>query len=678
MKRWLAAVCLVLLLAACENGAEPVESSNTAPDPTVIIAEASVDYDGDGAEEMLYVRMVDGEFVDDQEPGPFMGKHWVGEFRLEFVSNDKLLLHTLDLNPTFGEEELMFSPDREFDIAFEDYNGDGFLDFSIGQYATSNGFVYNLYSLMPDGIAVIHSGLFTAGGGYSHHYEKAGNTSFRNRYYDNSIGEFVSTLFTWQGDQFVRTECEGCGMTVPEEVQAPVEQISEDTPKDLQLEVVRTEDGFRIVAAGDVLVGQTLISPPIDGSSYAVHIVRSTFGIGQFRRDAVVVHPDTGSFAVYPMYDVLVDDIYGPDSFAIAYGFVDERHLVYVSVVNDDMREAGFYYRIEQMDITNGEVTVLIPEIIDAPTEDHFAPGWLNEAKDTLVLNSYGTGKLWAHNLVEGTVVMPDYNFEHEWPFYLTKEAPNGERFWYTNYRLQEYRLYDKKGKLLSRAAFTEGLDQYPAFLWSPDSRYSAYHDTRDHDQAHILDDNGEVYTIAPQRIQFFDADGKELRTVETEQDAGRYIELSGWLDSASGIALLHEYEIERGEGPPQKVRSQYMLLDIASGETTEVEVAPNIAELDHLTPVRLGSFDSGIYVLDPDLLLVSVLADRGRWLSSQGDSRLAWTVENYDTGVTTLYELDPATETVHEQGFKKNHRLMQRLGDDWLVWEDMSYTRKE
>lgn len=216
-KFWIA-VCAVtvLLCGACDKTPEEVyQGSTTAPDPTRVISEAAIDYDRDGREEKLVIRMVKGELVEEKEPGPFQGTNWEGEFRLELVDGDGKLLHSLDLNPTFGGEPLVFARNRSFDIAFEDYNGDGSPDFSIGQYFSSNGSTYNLYSLMPEGIAVIHRDLFTADSVYSAHYEKAGNTSFKNRYYDMEKGETTETLYTWQGDRFVRTECEGCGGSTP-------------------------------------------------------------------------------------------------------------------------------------------------------------------------------------------------------------------------------------------------------------------------------------------------------------------------------------------------------------------------------------------------------------------------------------------------------------------------------
>jgi len=50
---------------------------------------------------------------------------------------------------------------------------------------------------MPEGIKVIHRDLFTADSKYSILYEKAGNTSFINSYYDMEKGSTVETLFTW-------------------------------------------------------------------------------------------------------------------------------------------------------------------------------------------------------------------------------------------------------------------------------------------------------------------------------------------------------------------------------------------------------------------------------------------------------------------------------------------------
>lgn len=200
---------LFLLISGCSKAPEAAPETNNT-EHTAVIAEAAVDYDHDGEEEKLYVRMMSGESKEEKEIGPNTGTYWEGEFRLELIAKDGTLLHALDLNPTFNSGPLIFNQSRQFVISFADYNNDGSLDFSIGQSFTSNGSTFNLYSLLPEGIAVLHQGLFTADNSYSTAYEKAGNTSFINRYYDMDKGKEAQTLYTWQGERFVRTECEGC------------------------------------------------------------------------------------------------------------------------------------------------------------------------------------------------------------------------------------------------------------------------------------------------------------------------------------------------------------------------------------------------------------------------------------------------------------------------------------
>lgn len=213
MNRALSVLSIVMLIILISSGCALPQKASTHSNGTekpTVIAEAAVDYDQNGVEEKLYVRMMSGESKEEKEIGTNMGTYWEGQFRLELIAKDSTLLHALDLNPTFNSGPLIFNQSRQFVISFADYNNDGSLDFSIGQSFTSNGSTFNLYSLLPEGIAVLHQGLFTADNSYSTAYEKAGNTSFINRYYDMDKGKEAQTLYTWQGERFVRTECEGC------------------------------------------------------------------------------------------------------------------------------------------------------------------------------------------------------------------------------------------------------------------------------------------------------------------------------------------------------------------------------------------------------------------------------------------------------------------------------------
>lgn len=97
-----------------------------------------------------------------------------------------------------------------FQIQFDDYNNDGDIDFTIGQYASSNGKEYKLFTLKKDGtIEVIpvkgHSSLFISDttGFYSTKLTKTDNVTFKIEYYDNSNGQNIEKVFKWDGKMFV-------------------------------------------------------------------------------------------------------------------------------------------------------------------------------------------------------------------------------------------------------------------------------------------------------------------------------------------------------------------------------------------------------------------------------------------------------------------------------------------
>lgn len=667
------------MILACSNNQESNPSSTTTIDGTKIIAEAEIDYDGNGELEKLYVRMVTGELKEETEPGPNMGKNWEGKFQLELVAHDGSLLHTLDLNPTFGGGSLLFSQDRDFNISFQDYNNDGYLEFSIGQYFTSNGFVYNLYSLLPDGIHVIHQNLFSTNRDYSILFEKAGNTSFKNRYYDMEKGKDVDTLFTWQGNRFVRTECEGCGITAGTGIEAAVEK--------LKLSVKKTDDGFYVSGSEEegLHVSQTLVSPSIEGTSYAVHIIRMYTEEPQvnLRRDAVVVDPKTAEFRSFPLYNAQVEDSYGADSIAIAYGFIDDQHLLYVSIVNDVNRTDGYYYRVEKLNIMSGEATVLIPEVPNVSTTDYFAPGWLNSSKDTLVLNSYESGQLWSIDLVKGEISLAEDRFGHPWPFFAIANSPDGERFWYSDYSNKEYRLHDKTGRSLSKISFGEGYEQYPSFQWSPDSQYAAKQDTLEKNDDHIINDEGEAYIIAPKRIRFFGRDGELIRTIQgglsKDKKSSRYIEIAGWLDNEDAVVLLHEYDLDRSTSShPTKINASYRLLDIKSGKIQSLDIATASMELTNTIPARISQTNSGtdriLYTMDKKRNLLIILSENGYWLPEQNEKHYNWVTTMSGMEGTVFHHFNPKTGQISDKILYEGAENIHMIGTEWSVWSDMQY----
>ncbi len=684
---------LILLISlSLLIGAAACDHNVTVEDKTSVIAEAHLDIDQDGRDELLIVRMTNGQLIKEEEPGPYQGSYHQGQFQLELVAADGTVLHTLDLNPSFNGEPLIFHEDRAFDIVFEDYNNDGRPDFTIGQYFSSNGFMYNLYSIHPDGISVLHQDLLSAHGNYSIQFEKVGQTSFRNRYYDNKQGQYIDTLYTWQGSQFVRTECEGCDMPThidaddvdnnDEKDHTAIEEAPAGPPGELSLTMGPTAEGFRLthdrLYAPHISSGPH-ISPPIDGVRYAVHVVRrdyTTAAESHNRRDAVVVNSLTGHFNSYLMYEAKVDDLYNSDSLADAYGVINDGQLLYVAVVTDESRPGGYYYRVEKMNVLTGETSILLEELPDAPIDDHFGPGWLNDKKNTLILNSYNTGLLWSIDVNTGDVSMPDIQIRHSWPFYLTIPSPDGQRFWHADLNgNSSYKLYNLDGNLLAAVPFPAGYDQYPAFRWSPDNRYAAYHDTMDGDGRHIIDDSGEMYIIAPQRIRFFDESGKLVRTLQSDTAADGYIELSGWIDGVKDTVLLHEFELDRSVKPVMSVNSQYRMLNIRTGQEQALQAESELTRLKDADPARLDKYIyQHIHWVDRQQALVYVSQQLGFWLTEPSSTEQLWYFPSYTDGTTYLHIRDSESNQIHTKELPYVLDFARLLNRDWIVDRDMTY----
>lgn len=160
--------------------------------------------------EFLKLQLVEGTYSEDwTTPGPFMGRNWSGQFELIVTDEQGNPLSSFSLNDHFTES-LQFND--LFQIQFEDYNGDGDPDFTIGQYGTSNGNFYKLFTLREDNrieeLAIKPgSELFISSPkAYSIQLDKIDNNSFIKSYYDNSEGKQVEDTFQWDGTAFQKLD----------------------------------------------------------------------------------------------------------------------------------------------------------------------------------------------------------------------------------------------------------------------------------------------------------------------------------------------------------------------------------------------------------------------------------------------------------------------------------------
>ncbi|MBP1990874.1 hypothetical protein [Paenibacillus eucommiae] len=169
----------------------------------VVLAEATIG-EGTSKGRKLLLRMTDGVYREEQEPGPYEGGRWEGKFQLDVLDEQTKLVAGLDLNKGFQEELLSFHD--KFDITFADYNGDGNPDFSIGQYASSNLYTYLLFTVTKDGISQLPikgvPDLFSSQRTYSPLFTKVNDTTIKTSFYDNSKGQDVEQSFSWTGEAF--------------------------------------------------------------------------------------------------------------------------------------------------------------------------------------------------------------------------------------------------------------------------------------------------------------------------------------------------------------------------------------------------------------------------------------------------------------------------------------------
>jgi len=185
------------------GGMKPKKDSKDIGD---ILSENTIDYDKDSGYEKVIVKMTEGKQYEETEAGPFQGWNWQGKFILLLIDDKGNEISGLDLNKAFESEELTFN--RVFLLKFEDYNNDGNMDFAVGQYGSSNGNLYRLFTLIDDRIEIlpVQTGTIFSSGGNSRYaaiFDKVSEVGFLNFYYDNSIGKIIKQHFVWDGSQFV-------------------------------------------------------------------------------------------------------------------------------------------------------------------------------------------------------------------------------------------------------------------------------------------------------------------------------------------------------------------------------------------------------------------------------------------------------------------------------------------
>lgn len=169
----------------------------------------------DGSKAKLKLVMTEGiYYTEEYAGGPGGGlypENYEGMYRLQLYNPDGDLLDTIDLNQDWNYGKINFP--GEFTILYSDYNEDQCPDFTIGNYGSSNGDIYFLYTITKENkIKKIFKGsIFEANRTSSlvfDHDTQDGLKQFMTYPYNNATGNYEHCIYTWDdtAESFILSE----------------------------------------------------------------------------------------------------------------------------------------------------------------------------------------------------------------------------------------------------------------------------------------------------------------------------------------------------------------------------------------------------------------------------------------------------------------------------------------
>ncbi len=162
------------------------------------------------ADTYLRLKMVKGKYYEDWNPKTISGTVLEGSFIFELSDGDGNTVSQTDLN-AFYNKPLIFT--EKFSIEFDDYNNDGNLDFTLGQYSLNKDKSYKIFTIKSDGsieelVIKDTPELFISSpeGSFSTKLTKVDNISFKVRQYNSDAGKTFESVYQWKTDRFINVE----------------------------------------------------------------------------------------------------------------------------------------------------------------------------------------------------------------------------------------------------------------------------------------------------------------------------------------------------------------------------------------------------------------------------------------------------------------------------------------
>lgn len=132
-----------------EEQQKPIEIRINKP---IVISTSYYDIDGDGKKAVIEIILKKGKKIIENIEWCGGGERWEGDFIVQ-VRRGKKVLSRLSLNANMGKfnrETLSFWAPK-FTLVLRDYNGDGEIDFSLGQYGICEGNNFWLFTVRRNG-----------------------------------------------------------------------------------------------------------------------------------------------------------------------------------------------------------------------------------------------------------------------------------------------------------------------------------------------------------------------------------------------------------------------------------------------------------------------------------------------------------------------------------------------
>lgn len=387
------------------------------------------------------------------------------------------------------------------------------------------------------------------------------------------------------------------------------------------------------------------------------------------RTDLIVVQPANKLVQSYILWNGYTSDISSTASITNVIGFLDNEHIIYVAL--NDEPAGTTSYRIEKMNIFNGNKTILFDQQPAHIAPDFYVAGWLTKDKDKLVISSYSEGKVQIYDLNQNTVFTMDQHFPNPWPKFSIMRSPDGLQFWSDGHL---YTLDGKQTKIPSLPG-PISLD----ILWSPDSQYAARHYAKDDSPEHQLS-GGESDILVPQGIQIVNQVGKLILEVKPEQ-INQHVEVVGWLVEPQ-IAIVQQYEIGEANGAHIRTQSSYHAVNMLTGSKSRLS-AVGLDKLNTLSRVNVWSPFTGEYGIP----MYVDMENKTYWRTASDNYSQVYNSENHsiwnewdaESGQTRAYNLSTSSKKLTELSVGSSESYSRLFQNGWLIdGSSLSYTKVE